>query len=662
MHKASINDPSDTNATTVKLLLVEDTASMALLISNLLSNVSSMAFEFTHVRDLKSAMICAAENPLDIILLDLGLPDSQGLATFTRLHDQVPDIPTVVFTGYDNEELALEALRQGAQDYLVKDQIDGKLLVRTIRYAIERKRAEEALRESERRYRLVAENISDVIWYMNQELNLTYISPSITRQRGFSPEQALSFSVDEIIPFEALSLAKRVFQGEAHKKRNSTVEMLPKTFELQAPCQDGSLIWVETTITIVSDEHEEPVGILGVSRDITGRKHAEIARINAEQQLLQSQKMEAIGRLAGGVAHDINNILGAIMTTASMIRLEAIETEQDPENAKTILLACKKGCDLTRNILGFARKGKYVKTAVRLNSVIRGVESLLKRTISKRIKINTRMEDELRLIEADSSQIEHALMNVCINAADAMQNGGTLTIATDNVELLGRRHDGTGLPPGDYVRLSVTDTGVGMDKPTLDKVFEPFFTTKPKGEGTGLGLSMVYGVIENHQGTVTIDSQPQRGTTVTFFIPSIASQARSLPTRDSILPPSETGQGGILIIDDEEMIRRSQQRVLEKLGYTVLVAENGKEALEIYREHKSEIGLVILDQIMPVMDGFETFPRLRSINPQVKVLLCSGYAKDEKIDALLENGASGFLQKPFDLSVLSEEVANAMKP
>ncbi len=435
-----------------------------------------------------------------------------------------------------------------------------------------------------------------------------------------------------------------------------------KELETTFVAKDGLEIPISLAGNILRDERNTFRGLLLIGRDITSRKQAENEKELLEEQFRQSQKMEAIGRLAGGVAHDMNNVLGAIMAAASLLRDDLGEEGDQTEDVTTILAACSRGRDLTRNLLGFARKGRYVRERVSLNHIVREVEALLKRTIPKKITVETSLKPELGDIECDASQIQHAIMNICINAIDAMRDRGRLVIKTENAApdrssypMVESRAD-DGEPPR-LVEVTVSDTGMGIDSETLPKVFEPFFTTKPKGKGTGLGLSMAYGVVKNHGGTISIESQPDHGTSVVIRLPALADQ-RTNETM-SLPEPARAAQQslGILIVDDEEMVLTSTERLLRKLGHRVLVAASGEQALEIYRDNKRHISLVLLDLIMPGMDGAETFGRLKSIDPNVNVLLCSGYSRDDKVEKLLSRGALGFMHKPFDLQAIADNVA-----
>jgi PAS domain S-box-containing protein len=666
------------------VLLVEDSAAAALRIKGFLDEAKGPNFILYHVPNLASALSRLDQGGIDVVLLDLGLPDSEGLDTFSKVRAHAPDLPTVVLTGVSDEEKALEALRQGAQDYLFKGDVDGKTVVRAIRYAIERRQAEERLRESEEKHRTLLEVLPEIIYRVDADGNFTYLNNSIERL-GYTPQELIGKHFSFVVHPEDLKnvsreyvlpnyLGKRTGEKGAPKllderrrgnrmTKDLVLRLVPKGWKETGDSE--FLIGLITSygeVSAVGQYSTESysrkrvfVGTVGIIKDITDRKRAEEAKAALQDQLQRSQKMEAIGRLAGGVAHDMNNILGAILGSASVLDVEIDPQDPKREDLKNIIMACRKGRDLTQDLLGFARKGKYVKENLSLNDIAVDAKSLLSRTFTKKIHIELNLSEDLYSIEGDRNQIHHAVMNVCINGADAMKNGGILSISTENIYLDSAAAKALGtLEPGKYVMLKIRDTGVGMEEETLKNAFEPFFTTKPEGEGTGLGLSMVYGVLENHGGKVMLTSKPGRGTTVTFFLPALDHYEMRpvLPPSDNPVASSESG--GVLLIDDEQTIRSSAKRLLERLGYQVYLAEDGNSGLEVYKNNKSVISLVILDLIMPDMDGHETFEKLVAFDPDVKVLLLSGYSKDEKVEKLLARGALGFAQKPFDIKTLSQ--------
>ena len=397
-----------------------------------------------------------------------------------------------------------------------------------------------------------------------------------------------------------------------------------------------------------------------LEQELAERRRAEAERAELEVQLAHAQKMEAVGALAGGVAHDMNNVLAAITGLASVLREEAERGSPLREDLGTILRAARRGSALTHNLLGFARRGKYRREQISFNEVAGQILALLERTISKKIDVERDLADDLWSVEGDRAQLGQVVMNLCINAADAMPEGGTMQVVSRNLDRLppdlGVLED---LRDGRYVCLEVIDNGVGMDPATQQRVFEPFFTTKDAGQGTGLGLAMVYGTIRNHGGTARLQSAPGQGTTVSIYLPSKGARARVMTP--SMLRGARPGSGTILVIDDEPMVRRAAQRTLGQLGFEVLLAESGAQGIELYREHQQEIDLVLLDMGMPGMDGRTCFGELRRVDPGVRVLICSGYAKDADMEYLLGQGALGLVGKPFDLEQLAKQLADALE-
>jgi len=511
--------------------------------------------------------------------------------------------------------------------------------------ALVRIRAEESRRASEQKYRLLVEHSPFGVIIMDRTGAIVDANGQTSEIFDLPKEQLVG--TNSILLFSKREREKigRVFETlEEQKKHSGLVFDTP----------DGKVI----RVNVMAFEAEVPM-VYATLENISEQRRL-------EQQFQQAQKMEAIGRLAGGVAHDMNNVLGAVMGAASMLKLETTTGDPRSEDVDTILSACRKGRALTRDLLGFARKGKYIKEVVSLNDVVEECQALLRHTIPKKISVTKDLDANLELIEADKSQIGHALMNICINAADAMSGEGVLKISTRNLSLKESPEAAfRGFRAGTYVEMKIEDNGSGMDEDTMERVFEPFFTTKEKGHGTGLGLSMAYGVVKNHDGIITIESEQRKGTKVTLYLPSCGEKTQVLLTErepEKVTPPksSDETQGVILIVDDEAMIRNSVKRLLEKMGYVVLTAAGGRDALKVYDEQKEQISLVILDLIMPEMDGTETFYALKNIDAEVRILLSSGYSKDNKIEKLLKSGATGFVSKPFDLKGLSDSIDKAL--
>ncbi|MCK9459778.1 MAG: response regulator [Proteobacteria bacterium] len=435
------------------------------------------------------------------------------------------------------------------------------------------------------------------------------------------------------------------------------------TGEIAILHQDGTAIPTQISCGRFFDERHRPNDVIVTLRDLSREKSSPRMERRLEDQVVQSQKMEAIGTLAGGVAHDMNNVLTAILNLGAILREEMGADERHRGDVEGILSAAKRGRDLTRNLLAFARKGKYRRERLSLNHVVEEVRGLLAHTAPKTVGFQLVLDESMPPVEGDFGQISQAIMNLCINAIDAMDGEGTITCCTGTVRLeAGELPGWTELPGGEYARLEIIDTGAGMEPDVLERVFEPFFTTKDPQRGTGLGLAMVYGTVKNHGGAVLIDSKRGAGTRATIHLP--LARGGELPVRISGIFPTvhaADAAGTILLVDDEEMIRRSVKRALVRLGYEVVLAGNGLEALELIRSRRRELSLVILDLLMPVMGGEEAFHKIRALDPDLPILIASGYAEEEKVEALLAAGARGFVEKPFDLARISEEVKLAAR-
>ena len=376
-----------------------------------------------------------------------------------------------------------------------------------------------------------------------------------------------------------------------------------------------------------------------------------------EAQLIQAQKMEAIGTLAGGIAHDFNNLLMVIQGNVSLMLLDLNPTHPHYEMLKTIEKQVQSGSKLTSQLLGYARKGRYEVKPIDLNQLVEETSEAFGRT-RKNITIHRELAEDLLACEADQGQIEQVLMNLFVNAADAMPAGGDLFLKTINVtheDIKSKLYDPI---PGDYVLLTVTDTGIGMDSKTMGRIFDPFFTTKELGRGTGLGLASVYGIVKGHGGYIEVESEKGHGTTFKVYLPASGKKVqKTVKTADPILKAI----GTILFVDDEEVILEVGEKFLNVLGYKVLTAQSGMEAIEVFKKHRDSIDLVLLDMIMPNMGGGEVYDRLKEISPDVKVLLSSGYSVDGEATKILERGCNGFIQKPFDIMQLSQSIRAILK-
>jgi two-component system cell cycle sensor histidine kinase/response regulator CckA len=381
-------------------------------------------------------------------------------------------------------------------------------------------------------------------------------------------------------------------------------------------------------------------------------RESEEKKRKLEAQLQQGRKMEAIGTLAGGIAHDFNNLLMAILGNASLMLYDIDSTHPHYELLRGITTQVRSGAELTAHLLGYARKGRYEVKPINLNQLVEETSYTFGR-INRVITIYKELADDLLGIEADQRQIDQVLLNLYINAAEAMPGGGTLTLKSMNVTHKNMKDRMYDPKPGSYVLLTVTDTGTGMDKETQERIFEPFFTTKEMGKRTGLGLASVYGIIKGHRGYIHVDSEKGRGTTFSIYLPASEKKPRKVvKTNERVIE----GTGMVLLVDDEEIILKVGKDLLEALGYRVLTAKDGQEAIEVYKKNRDGIDIVLLDMVMPNVGGSDVYDRMKEINPDVKVLLSSGYSIDGQAAEILERGCNGFLQKPFNMQELSRKI------
>ena len=413
----------------------------------------------------------------------------------------------------------------------------------------------------------------------------------------------------------------------------------------------GDTIPVSLTISPIIDKDGSIVGASTISRDISDRVKAAQQKEALQKQLFQAQKMEAVGTLAGGVAHDFNNLLQAVLGYSELLLQRKKEGEPEYADLQKIYQAGKKGADLVKSLLTFSRKVETKYVPVDLNHEITSVRSLLSRTIPKTIRIDLRLSGSLESIKADQSQIGQVLMNLGVNARDAMPDGGTLTIETSNIQLDEEYcQEYIQSKPGSYVLLMVSDTGQGMDKETLSHIFEPFFSTKEPGKGTGLGLAIVHGIIKEHGGHITCDSEPGLGTTFKIYFPADEEERNPyIPTMENPIP---RGTETILLVDDDEVVRELGTRFLNQFGYRVITADDGNKALEIFQREGEGVSLVILDLIMPVMDGKKCLEEILRINPNAKVVMASGHSESRSPNGFIKAGAKGYIQKPYEMRQL----------
>ncbi|MGO9117042.1 MAG: PAS domain S-box protein [Desulfomonilaceae bacterium] len=508
----------------------------------------------------------------------------------------------------------------------------------------DRKRAEQALRESEGRYRSLFEESRDAVIMTTRDGVLEDANQAFFDLFGFTREEAQCMDILNIY----LGPADRLrFQRDI--ERAGSV----KDYPVKRRKKDGTEIDCLLTAAARRGKNGTILGYQGIVRDVT-----DLNRLT--RQLLQAQKMEAIGTLAGGIAHDFNNLLQVTMGYSEVLLSRKDKTDPEYARLQQILQAGRSGAELVQRLLTLSRKTESKQRPIDLNHHIKQVQKLLDRTIPKMIKIELHLENSLATVSADPVQIDQIIMNLAVNARDAMPEGGKLTLSTENVtmdEEYCRVHPGA--KPGKYLLLAILDTGTGMDQEILEHLFEPFFTTKGAGTGTGLGLAVVYGIVKQHGGYITCDSEPGKGTMFRIYLPAIEEQEIvSDKAEEQLRLPG--GTETILLVDDEDVVRHLGELILGETGYKVLTAKNGREALEMYRKEGQSISLVIMDLIMPEMGGMECLKQLLRNDPQVNVVVASGYSADASVKETIRMGAKGFVSKPFRLKELLREVRRVL--
>lgn len=513
---------------------------------------------------------------------------------------------------------------------------DEECLITILTDITERKKIEAALRESEEKYRLLTENANDAIFII-QDGKILFPNPKASelgRYLGGRPESSSYF--DYIHPSDRAMIIER------HLKRISG-EALPEICTFRLVTDAGEELWVE--MNDVSIFWGGRPAILSFLRDITNQK-------KLESKMEQTERMDAIGTLAGGIAHNFNNLLMGIQGNLSLIFLDEESSKKNFDELKSIERCVENGANLTKQLLGFARGGKYIVKPINTNEIVQNTSKMFGQS-KKEIKIHGSYQKSIWTIEADQGQIELVLLNIYVNAAQAMKTGGDIYLSTENVTFSESDATFLGLLTRKFVKISIVDTGPGIDEKIMGKIFEPFFTTKEIGEGTGLGLASAFGIVKNHGGFIDVKSKKGEGARFDIYFPATDEQNLS---EEILIEDLATGTETILLIDDEDIVVDVCQSMLKKLGYKVIAARGGKIGIDIYKQKKEKISLVILDIIMPDMEGGQVFNRIKEINPTAKVLLSSGCSINNQVSTILERGGNGFIQKPFKIKQLSSSI------
>ena len=511
-------------------------------------------------------------------------------------------------------------------------------------------RNQKALQVSEKNISITLDSIRDAVITTDANSKVTRINPAASEILHLRDEDIVGKDISKCITL--FRLGENDSEEELELGVNSVSDPsspLNKSNTVLIKGENGENMELLISCAPIKSS-DKVLGSVIVMRDVTEQR-------KMQTQLHQSQKMESLGQLAGGMAHDFNNMLCGIIGAAELLKIKT-DNKEMLEYIELILNASSRAGELTHSLLTFSRKKEIVFSVVDIHDVIDETVGIVRRTFDKKINIKVEKCAENSKIRGDATLLQNSFMNICINARDAMPDGGELNLSTTNVDFDSAYCENSpySVKPGEYIEISIRDTGSGMEQKELKKIFEPFYTTKPRGKGTGLGLSMVYSAMADHYGTVTVYSELQHGTVFHLYLP-VAKESENRGKDDQIF----YGSGLILVVDDEEMIRKMSKKILESFGYSVLLAENGKEGAEVYRENKEKIDAVILDAVMPVMNGFECLKEIRKINTDAKVLLASGFVQEKTREDIETSGICGFIQKPYRKAVLSKAVFDTVR-
>jgi two-component system cell cycle sensor histidine kinase/response regulator CckA len=633
-------------ASNTGVLIVDDTPDRLELMKVLLSKAD---YQVLTARDGAEAFnIAQREHPL-LVISDVAMPKASGieLCRWLRADPELHAIPILLVSAMRADEAsAIEGLQAGADEYL-EAPYDPMRLIAHVSRLVERARFEETLRESEKHYRVLFESNPQPMWVFDEEtLRFLAVNSAAIYHYGYSREEFLAMTIKEIRPPEDVQALL-----DDLEKRSRGIDAAGAWRHRK---KDGTVIEVEVTSHEI-DFDERPAKLV-LAFDVTKRKEAEEALRKSEEQLQQSQKLEAIGRLAGGVAHDFNNILTTIMGYGELTLRRLKKDDPSRRNIEEITRAGARAASLTQQLLAFSRKQVLQPKVLDLNLIVTEMDRMLRRLIGEDIDLVSILEPKLGQVKADPGQIEQVMMNLVVNARDAMPDGGKLTIETQNVYLdHGYALSHLTVEPGPYVMLTVSDAGIGMNADTLEHIFEPFFTTKEVGKGTGLGLSMIYGIIKQSGGNIYVYSEPGRGTTFKIYLPLVVEENGSRELCEAA-PEGARGSETVLMVDDDNAVRDLIRKVLELEGYTILTAHNGQGALAACEAHQGRIDLLITDVVMPDVSGRELAERLTQECSETKVLYISGYTDDAIVrHGVLQEGTH-FLQKPFTPQALVRKV------
>jgi two-component system cell cycle sensor histidine kinase/response regulator CckA len=628
-----------------RILVMADDSSFAQIICGMLESGQSSSFQIVLAESSQSVVQRQVYESVDALLLGLHSPNAASLERVKEIHSQFNSLPILALIPAKADALGNRFLEAGAAEYLLKETLSRELLQKALKYAIDRIRAENAARQSEERFHELFENTKDILFTLDLDGNVTSLNKSAEDVMGWSRNETRQIHIKNLVAPEHLNLCSQMMQ------RILNEEPL-QHFEISMLRKDGRKILLQVSARLIYSNGQKE-GVQGIARDVTERRHL-------ENMVQQAQKMEAIGRLSGGLAHDFNNLFCVISGHTELMSERLEPAHPAIRNLAQIKKAVDSASSLTRQLLAFSRKQVFHPRIMDLNAVVLETQKLLERLIGGHIEFFTSLHSQLGHVRVDPVQIEHVLVNLVLNARDAMPQSGKLTIETSNVDLEdGTKSRRTIVPAGNYVVLSVTDNGCGMDEETQSRIFEPFYTTKELGKGTGLGLATVYGIVKQSGGFIWVYSEPGQGTTIKVYLPRVDNPFTPLSlenSRTEIRKGTET----VLLVENAESLRTLAKEFLKGSGYAVLDAENGKEALRIASGFGGTIHLLLTDVIMPGMGGKQLAEQLTSLRPSIRVLFMSGYSNDGIVQSGILTSGAPLLEKPFTREILVRRVRQVL--
>ncbi|AFY93432.1 hybrid sensor histidine kinase/response regulator [Chamaesiphon minutus] len=628
----------------LKILIVEDSEDDLLLLLRELRR-SGYVLDYMRVETADQMQAALEHQTWDIVIADYTLPRFSAPEALQLLQHQHQDLPFIIVSGTIGEETAVAAMRAGAHDYLLKDNLARLVpaIERELREARERQKrldAEQALRESEERFRQLAENITESVFWISDPTapQMLYVSPAYERIWGRScASLATNFMewIEAIHPEDRQRIHTSFFE-------HSLAGNSDREYRIVRP--DGSIRWIRARGFPIKDRAGVPYRVVGIAEDITEHKLTEAA-------LRRTERLESLGTLTSGIAHDLNNVLTPILGIVQLLPLKIANMDESTQGLLQILHdSTQRGADLVKQILSFTRGIESKPTDTQVRELLLELQKIIQQAFPKNIELSIDLAPDLWTIEADSTMLHQVFMNLCVNARDAMPNGGKLAIVAKNFpidESYALMH--LEAQVGAYITIEIADTGTGIRPEILDRIFDPFFTTKEIGKGTGLGLSTVIGIVKGHHGFINVDSEVGKGSRFKVYLPATATSTAAPAVKTA--PPS--GQGElILVVDDEVAIQEITKVTLETYGYRAITASDGIEAIALYAEHKQEIAFVLLDMMMPLLDSETIIRTLSQLNPQVQIIAMSGLATNESVRKTMGEGVRAFLAKPFTAAEL----------